>query len=285
MVQHSKLKQWLSDHRPEMGYRAEALGGGCINRSSRVVFDDGTRLVVKENGATPEDMFEAEAAGLAALAVNPGLRTPAVMAVDARFIVLEDLGQGRPDGGYWEELGAGLARLHQLQQPQFGFTMDNYCGLTRQANPMTADGHEFFVEHRLMALGRRCKERGLLEGRDMKRLEFLAAHLQRWIPVQPAVLVHGDLWSGNIHCCDDGAAALIDPAAYWGWAEAELAMTRLFGGFAPEFYASYQAAAGIGADWEERCDIYNLYHLLNHLLLFGGSYLGQVRGVLNAYAD
>ena len=302
-----ELKAWLESYKPGGGFRLEALGGGCINRTSRLIFDDGGSLVVKQNPSAPEDMFRAEATGLeqlaAVLAPRPSgpqvppssepqqqsLGIPAVHGFGPHFIVLEDLGQGHPAAGFWEALGAGLARLHSIESPRFGFPADNYCGITRQANPLTADGHEFFAEHRLLALGKCCGERGLLERRDMERLEYIASHLRRWIPEQPAVLIHGDLWSGNIHCCDNGQPALIDPAAYWGWAEADLAMTQLFGGFAPAFYRSYGEAAasrpGWKPDWEERCGLYNLYHLLNHLLLFGSSYLGQVRDVLGRYRD
>ena len=315
MAKPEELEQWLRAYRPGVGFRLRGLGGGCINQVSRVVFEDGGSLVVKQNPEAPPDMFEAERVGLAALsqaaavsqetaAVSKtgsdalGLRIPKVYGVSAHYLVLEDLGDGRPGAGFWEELGAGLARLHAAEGfgdgaddgPRFGFSTDNYCGLTRQANPPTDDGHEFFAEHRLRALGRRCREKGLLDSGDMGRLNYMAAHLKQWIPVQPAVLIHGDLWSGNIHCCSDGRPALIDPATHRGWAEAELAMTWLFGGFAPGFYDAYrETAADMGPeyalrpDWEERRNIYNLYHLLNHLLLFGGGYGRQVRGVLTRF--
>jgi fructosamine-3-kinase len=181
-------------------------------------------------------------------------------------------------------LGRGLAALHRQEQPEFGFGADNYCGSTPQANPLMQDGWEFFARHRLLALAKPAQQRRLLNSAELRQVEDVAGRLADWIPAQPAVLLHGDLWSGNIHCDSRGLPALIDPACYWGWAEADLAMTTLFGGFDPRFYATYLECSGMQADWRERAPLYNLYHLLNHLLLFGGVYLDQVKQVLNRYA-
>jgi fructosamine-3-kinase len=111
----------------------------------------------------------------------------------------------------------------------------------------------------------------------------LAARLPQLVPQQPASLLHGDLWSGNAISDRHGAPAIIDPAVYYGWAEAELAMTALFGAFAESFYQAYQEMRPLESGWRERFDIYNLYHLLNHLNLFGESYLGEVRAILRRY--
>ena len=272
----------------EAGYgeiiRSEAVGGGCINDARRLHLADGSTLLLKTNRDAPADMFGAEASGLAALSAAGALRIPGVIHCASNFIVLEDLGSGSKSPRFWADLGTGLAALHRQTAERFGFTGNNYCGATPQSNPPTADGYEFFAQQRILALAHQCLDRGLLQQELMTQLDYIAEHLPQWIPEMPAVLIHGDLWYGNIHCCANGEPALIDPAAYWGWAEAELAMTRLFGGFSPEFYDSYLQQGAVARDWEERIPLYNLYHLLNHLLLFGGSYLGAVAEIATRYA-
>ena len=115
------------------------------------------------------------------------------------------------------------------------------------------------------------------------QIERLCTKLQKLVPYQPASLIHGDLWSGNAHVGPEGEPVLIDPAAYWGWAEAELGMTKLFGGFPNSFYQSYINCNPLEKGWESRLDLYNIYHLLNHLNLFGGGYLGQVMAAVKKY--
>lgn len=257
----------------------ESLSGGSICSVSRLHLDSGVNLVLKSHDSPPVYLFQAEAAGLNAIAVAGVMRVPAVVYWDETFLLLEDLGRGERGPGYWEQLGRGLAKMHALQQPLFGFHRDTYCGPTRQTNTPTKDGHDFFAQHRILLLTRKAFDRGLLESSDVTRLETIAGKLKELIPEQPAALLHGDLWSGNVHCDSRGNAALIDPAAHWGWAEADLAMTRLFGGFEPAFYESYAEESGLPSDWEKRVDIYNLYHLLNHLLIFGKQYRDSLRSI------
>lgn len=278
------LEDWLLDNGYGAIRRRQMLGGGCINDVSRLCTSRGT-IVLKQNSAAPGDMFRTEAEGLEALAAARAIRIPKVLHHAQDYLLLEDLGESSTAGDYWTLLGEQLAALHAKPQPQFGFTMNNYCGATTQINTLTGNGHQFFAEQRLMELGHRAYETGLLDSTRRQQLDSIATRLDRWIPAQAPVLIHGDLWSGNIHCDNRGQPALIDPACYWGWAEAELAMTTLFGGFAPAFYDAYAAASGLEADWRERASLYNLYHLLNHLLLFGGSYAQSVSAILDRYGN
>ena len=278
------LQLWLTEHNFAAPNRTETVAGGSINRTSRLHFADGNSLFLKQNDRAPRGMFPAEAAGLATLAATDALIVPRVIAVTEEWLLLEDLGAGKVSTDYWPALGQGLALLHGNPQPRFGFPDNNYCGSTVQINTQSDDGFEFFALNRLLIPGREALQRGLLTNDDFSALEFVANHLHNWIPQQPPVLIHGDLWSGNIHSTSWGLPALIDPACYWGWAEAELAMTVLFGGFDSTFYASYQQHSAIGSHWRERAPLYNLYHLLNHLLLFGGSYSAQVRAITRRYA-
>lgn len=278
------LTNWLIARGYGEPRQQRPVRGGCINAALHLTFADGRHLFLKHNASAPAGMFESEAQGLCALRDVDALVVPEVLLAAPHFLLLEDLGRSQPDARFWTELGHGLARLHAGPQPAFGFTVDNYCGSTPQHNPQLDDGWDFFARHRLLALGELARERGLLDRNELHALEWIAGRLRHWIPPLPAALIHGDLWSGNIHCAADGRAALIDPACYWGWAEADLAMTLLFGGFAVQFYSAYAESGSLAPGWRERVPLYNLYHLLNHLLLFGATYHAQIRETLDRYA-
>jgi protein-ribulosamine 3-kinase len=260
------------------------IGGGCINNGARLSTSSGRQFFLKTNHSTPPDMFAREAEGLEALRHADGPRLPQPYLHGPTFLLMEDLSPAPPQPGYWASFGRQLARLHQHTHDRFGFHHDNYLGSTPQPNPWTADGFEFFARQRLMFQADLAHENGLLSPSDHSRVDRLAAHLKELVPVQPASLIHGDLWSGNAIAGDQGEPALIDPAAHYGWAEAELGMTVLFGGFPGEFYRAYQAERALEPGWEERLPLYNLYHLLNHVNLFGGSYLSQVQSILRRFS-
>jgi fructosamine-3-kinase len=206
---------------------------------------------------------------------------PLVHAASEDALVLEDLGSGRPSAAAWERAGLGLARLHRCTASDYGLDRPGWCGDSAQRNTPMADGWRFFAECRLLPQGRRAWDAGRLAASDLRALERLCGDLRARVPEQPPSLVHGDLWRANLHACADGELALIDAAAvHYGWAEADLAMLTLFGEPPAALFAAYQAAAGIDAGWRQRAPIYNLYHLLNHLNLFGASYLEGVRAVL-----
>jgi fructosamine-3-kinase len=260
------------------------VSGGCINDGARLQTASGPALFLKRNASAPREMFRREAEGLEALRVEGGPRVPAPLLAGDDFILLEYLAPAPQAHDCWETLGARLARLHLVTGDRFGFAHDNYIGSTPQPNRWEADGFAFFAEQRLLFQGRLARERGLLGSADARRLEQLAARLRGLIPEQPASLIHGDLWGGNVIPGPEGHACLIDPAAHFGWAEAELAMTALFGRFAEGFYAAYESVRPLEPGYRSRFDLYNLYHLLNHLNLFGGSYLSSAQSVLARYS-
>lgn len=264
--------------------RARSIGGGCINDGARLETESGRSFFLKQNASAPGDMFQREAEGLAALNVPDGPRVPTPYLHGSSFLLLEDLRPASRQPGYWDLLGRQLAALHLQVGDQFGFEADNYIGSTPQPNPWTEDGHEFFAEHRLGFQARLALDRGLLEKRDADRVAQLANGLKDIIPSQPPSLIHGDLWSGNATTGPEGEPAIIDPAAHYGWAEAELGMTTLFGSFGGAFYDAYEETASLEPGWRARLPLYNLYHLLNHLNLFGMGYLGQVRSVLDRFS-
>ena len=263
---------------------ARPLSGGGVSRALRLETAGGS-LVLKLKPGAPPDMFAREAEGLAALAgAAGGPAVPGVYLVGPDFILLQDLRPAPPAPDYWPAFGRQLAALHRTPGARYGFARDNYCGETPQPNPWTESGHEFFAEHRLRHQARLARDRERPDAPDLRRIERLCARLPDLVPPQSPALIHGDLWRGNALAGPRGEPALIDPAAHFGWAEAELAMTFLFGGFPRAFYDAYAASYPLAPGWRGRTDIYNLYHLLNHLNVFGAGYLGQVQDILRRYS-
>ena len=250
----------------------------------RVTGNNGSQAFVKIRRDMPADFFLAEARGLAALSSAP-LRVPNVLAVWEHGIVLEDLGSGHASAQAWARAGQGLAELHCFVGERFGFDAHGWCGDSPQDNTPDVDGFHFFAGRRLLPQGRRAVNGGLLAHEDMRRLESICSRLRERLPERPPVLVHGDLWMGNLHACADGELALIDGGAvHYGWAEGDLAMSTLFGEPPASFFSAYEAAAKIDSAWRNRAALLNLYHLLNHLNLFGGGYLREVRAILQRYS-
>jgi protein-ribulosamine 3-kinase len=270
------VREWLRDQGYGEITSSQEVGGGCINNGARLATKSGTGFFLKTNQSAPADMFACEVAGLEALAVEDGPRVPKAYLHGENFLLMEDLAPSGRSGDYWTVFGGQMAALHNHTYEQFGFSTDNYIGSTPQANPWTQDGYHFYAEHRFVFQAELAARRGLLDSGEVDRIKALAARLPELVPQQPASLLHGDLWNGNATSDEHGDPAIIDPAAYYGWAEADLAMTALFGGFSGEFYSAYNEVRPLEVGWRERFGLYNLYHLLNHLNLFGRGYYGQV---------
>lgn len=261
-------------------------GGGCINRAL-VISDGSRRYFVKINDGDRADMFAAEAEGLHELAAAKAIRVPQPICTGAAdgqaFLVLEYLDLCGADGGTSQErLGHRLAALHRRRRPAFGWHRDNTIGSTAQPNTEHADWIEFWRTRRLhpqLALATRNGYGRALETRGARLAERLGDFFTNYRPA--ASLLHGDLWSGNVGALADGEPVIFDPAVYYGDREADLAMTELFGGFGPRFYAAYNEAWPLDTGYAVRKDLYNWYHVLNHLNLFGGSYLAQAANMVD----
>ncbi|MCK4489962.1 MAG: fructosamine kinase family protein, partial [Anaerolineales bacterium] len=263
--------------------KAEPVGGGCIHETFLIQTDSGERYFLKQNYQKTADIFEKEAKGLIALRVHGGPVVPEVFLVGTEYLLLEDLQPKSRCQDYWQLLGQQLAQVHNQVNESFGFQEDNYIGSNLQLNAWMQNGHDFFRERRIKPQLRMAQKQSLLNAQDIRNLEVLMAKLPELIPEQPASLIHGDLWSGNLMADIRGMPAIIDPAIYYGWAEADLAMTDLFGSYPAEFYSAYNEIRPLDPGYRIRYKIYNLYHLLNHLNLFGREYLSQVRMVLAQY--
>lgn len=278
-----EVVRWCQEHGLGEIVKTRAVGGGCINDGQVLQTQSGPSMFLKTNQRAPADMFQREAEGLQALQVRGGPHVPEVMLVGAHFLLLEDLQPATKSENYWQDFGQQLARLHRVHNDRFGFEHDNYIGSTPQPNPWMENGHAFFAQQRLLFQAQLARRNNRLDGKEVRMVEKVAEKLPDLIPEQPASLMHGDLWSGNALTDSAGKPALIDPAAHFGWAEAELGMTQLFGGFPASFYHAYQEQRTLQPGWEDRLPLYNLYHLLNHLNLFGGGYHSQVLSVLRGY--
>jgi fructosamine-3-kinase len=197
---------------------------------------------------------------------------------------MEDLRPASPIPNYWDQFGSDLAELHSTTRSNFGFDHDNFIGSTPQPNPWTSNGYSFFADHRLGFQAELAARKGLLTKSDLADIQAIIRKLPEIIPEQPASLLHGDLWSGNAISDEKGQPAMIDPAAHFGWAEAELGMTTLFGRFPERFYQAYQERRPLEPGWENRLGLYNIYHMLNHVNLFGGGYLAGARTLMRKYS-
>jgi protein-ribulosamine 3-kinase len=279
----SKVAEWLSSSGEGELVSISPLGGGCIHQAGILRTTAGGSFFLKTNPAAPEDMFLREAEGLQALNVPGGPTVPEVLLVGENFLVLEDLRPAARQEEFWEVYGRQLACLHQQENEKFGFPQDNYIGWGVQQNGWMEDGIDFFRERRLAPQIRWAVDQGYLNQEDQRSCEALLLKLESLLPGGHPVLIHGDLWSGNLISDSRGDPALIDPAAYYGWAEADLAMTDLFGSYPGQFYDAYLAEKPLTSGFRERYPLYNLYHLLNHLNIFGGEYLAGVRSVLNRF--
>ncbi len=260
-----------------------SVGGGCINQTYQIS-DGRQRFFLKLNRAAQVAMFEAEALGLKDMDDSQTLRVPRPIcwgtAEDSAYLVLEwlDLGQASPAS--WRRMGEHLAALHRVTHHQgFGWHRGNTIGATPQPNPWTTNWLAFFRDHRLAHQFALARRRGGHFPRQQALLQALPDLLAGHHP-SPA-LVHGDLWSGNAAMTPAGEPVIFDPATYYGDREVDLAMTELFGRFPTAFYEGYQAAYPLAVGYSQRKTLYNLYHILNHFNLFGGSYEAQANRMID----
>lgn len=261
------------------------LGGGCVAEVWRADLVDGSRIVVKRG-----EGLKLEAWMLEILATSSELPVPKVIHADDDVLIMDYIeSDGRIDDSVEAHAAELLAALHRVTAPVFGLERDTVIGGLPQPNPTSESWPRFFAEQRLLHAGRLALDRGRLPRATFARLERLADRLDSLLPPPTApALLHGDLWGGNILTRRGKAVGFIDPAIYFGHPEVELAFTTLFGTFGAAFFERYQALTDFDPGlwpgfWNERRDLYNLYPLLVHSALFGGSYPGAVARILDRF--
>jgi fructosamine-3-kinase len=235
------------------------------------------------------DLYRCEANGLNELALAQSIRVAGVVSVGNNYILTEYIRRGTATEDFFIRFGQEFARMHRYQSGHFGFYEDNFIGNNEQLNipdeKERTDWAEFYYNKRLLFQFRLAEKNGYAT-REMKngliRLKKTIALLLSE-SMEPPCLLHGDLWAGNFICDEEGNAVLIDPAVYYGHREVDLAMTKLFGGFSRSFYDGYQQEYPLKPGWEYREGLYRLYHVLNHLNLFGRGYLHEAEYLLNKY--
>jgi fructosamine-3-kinase len=295
---------------PQGAREARRVGGGDINEAFHLRLADGREAFVKTRADAAPGEYTAEAAGLAWLAEPQALRTPQVLEVGEDYLALEWVERGRLDARGEQELGRGLALTHEAGAPRFGDFGEGSVeqgvaaasaggrrsgdierqgdigrqggaerrsaatfGSLRLSNEPTSDWPSFYAERRLRPLARMASERGVLGARALSALERICEQIEQLAgPAEPPARLHGDLWSGNVLADGEGRPWLIDPSAYGGHREVDLAMLALFGAPSQALFASYEEVAPLADGWRERVGLYQLLPLLVHALLFGGSY-------------
>lgn len=262
-------------------------GGGCINRGGQITTTTGKFFLKWNDQKKFPGMFEAESSGLKLLQQQNSIRIPQVVGFGEKgsyqFLLLEYIEQKSRSKNYWKLLGNRLASLHHSTASHFGLDHDNFIGSLKQFNQLHSSWVDFFIEQRLHVQLKLACDSGLAGYEWIKKFESLYDKLPSLLPEEKPSILHGDLWSGNLITDEKGEPCLIDPAVYFGNREADLAMTKLFGGFDHEFYSCYHQNFPLQPDYEKRVDLYNLYPLLVHVNLFGGSYIHSVETILRHF--
>ena len=265
------------------------ISGGCISDSSVIQTISGEKYFLKKNDNVPRDMFTKEANGLKEIEISNSIRVPAVKLVKDNFILMECIEGKSKSKNFFGDFGNEFANMHKHFGSSFGFYENNYIGSTIQKNlPDEEEKHDwikFYFNKRLLFQFKLAEKNGYVNSDFRKCFNQLENKIENILrgKIEKPSLLHGDLWAGNYLVDENGRACLIDPAVYYGNREADLAMTKLFGGFTKEFYDSYNEFFPLSDGYEYRENIYKLYHVFNHLNLLGRGYYQQALLLIKFY--
>lgn len=259
------------------------VAGGDLNDAYAVDLADGARLFLKTRAGAPLEEYATEAAGLRWLAEPGVLAVPEVVAVGETFLALQWVDGG---GALDEEaFGRGLAGVHAAGAPEFGGAAPMRLGPVVLANDPLPSWPAFYAERRVLPLVAAARDRGALDAAGAAVVEAVCARMDELAgPSEPPARLHGDLWAGNVHAGADGRPWLIDPAAYGGHREVDLAMLALFGGTRPRVIAAYEEVTPLAEGWRDRVELWQLFPLLVPAVLFGGGYGASAARVARRYA-
>lgn len=285
-------QDWLKAINAELKVKAElgnvgVIGGGSINDARRLETSAGV-FFVKLNEAEPfPGMFKAEAEGLKFLREYSSFDIPKPVATGetdgTQWIIMENIAQGHKKPDYYEVFGRTLAEMHRNTNDTFGLHYDNYLGSLPQYNKPSESWADFFVHQRLEPQVKMARDRGVASTELVRHFEKLYTRAERYFPKEVPAAIHGDLWTGNFMTTEKGCATIFDPAVHFGHREMDIGMSKLFGSFDKRFYESYNASYPMETGWETRINIANLYPLMAHVNIFGGSYTSQVISILRKH--
>ncbi len=266
-----------------------AVSGGDINEARKLILKDRSLFLKYNIGVDAQRMFETEKKGLELLGAGGQIAVPEVIyqqsAEDYAFLILEFVENKRPASDtFWKDFGASLAQLHKENtQENFGLDHSNFIGSLPQSNDFHDNWAGFYRQERIEPQVRMAYNDSLLPKGTLSLFEKLYYKFPDLFPPEPPTLIHGDLWSGNFLCSQNNEPYLIDPSVSYANREMDLGMSKLFGGFTPNFYDSYDEQYPLEKEWEDRMDLYQLYYLLVHVNLFGGSYTASVMSIVKRY--
>lgn len=271
-------------NRPVELQNSSSVSGGDINAAYCLQTREGKYFVKVNRADAFPGMFETEAKGLGLLRERSDFIVPKVHGVVERdeqaYIVMEFLEQTRSNIDIWGDFGRTLAAMHRQSSEHFGLDHDNYIGSLPQKNKQSLSWSEFYADHRILPLTRLAFDSDLLNLSDVEKIEKHLGKTDELYPIEKPALLHGDLWSGNAFFVKDGRPSIFDPAVYYGHRFMDLGMMQLFGGFPETVFAAYDEVYPLPNTWRESSKLAQLYPLLVHVVLFGGSYVNQVRGLV-----
>lgn len=267
--------------------RVSIVGGGSINDARRLETTEGTFFAkINSAGAYPS-MFEAESSGLKFLKERCEFRIPNPIATgiteEFQWILMENINSTQRKLDFWEEFGRKLADMHKQSADYFGLEENNYLGSLLQKNDKCDTWESFFAEMRIAPQLEMAKHNEQASSEFLRLFDKMLSRIERYFPKESPAALHGDLWTGNFMTDSQGDAVIFDPAVYYGHREMDIGMSKLFGGFDKRFYDAYNEVFPLETGWEERIHVANLYPLLAHVNLFGGSYTGQVIQILRKH--
>lgn len=265
----------------------KTISGGSINNAYCLTTNHG-KFFLKTNQANRfPKMFKQESKGLELLRNSQSVRIPKVL-LDGEidnisFLILEYIESVNPQPNFWKKFGKQLAELHKKTNNTFGLDHNNYIGSLHQSNKEHQTWSAFFINERLNSQIKLARDNNEIDEDSISKFESLCKKIDDIFPKEEPALLHGDLWSGNFMSDEKGNPLIMDPAIYYGHREMDIAMTKLFGGFDAQLYDAYNEEYELEKGWQERIEICNLYPLLVHVNLFGGSYLSQVKSIVSKF--